>query len=114
MGVNITVAEIGPQLEERIEAFLASPGGQGARLHLELTERAMLATPTAWPPDPERLRARGIGLAWTTSASATRRWPTCTACRSARQARPGVPGLGADRGLGLHGARSWSCARRWT
>jgi diguanylate cyclase (GGDEF)-like protein/PAS domain S-box-containing protein len=63
VSVNITVAEIGPVLEERIDAFMASPGGQGTRLHLELTERAMLLNVDAVGATLERLKARGIGLA---------------------------------------------------
>ena len=63
LSVNITVAEIGPILEERIDAFLASPGGEGARLHLELTERAMLLNGDAVSATLERLKKRDIGLA---------------------------------------------------
>jgi len=63
LSVNITVAEIGPELEERIDAFLDSPGGQGAHLFLELTERAMLLNADNVTPTLERLRSRGIGLA---------------------------------------------------
>jgi diguanylate cyclase (GGDEF)-like protein/PAS domain S-box-containing protein len=63
VGVNITVSEVGPVLEERIDAFLASPGGEGAHLHLELTERAMLLNGEAVSDALDRLRKRGIGLA---------------------------------------------------
>ncbi|HYF45488.1 MAG TPA: EAL domain-containing protein [Acidimicrobiales bacterium] len=63
VSVNITVAESGPELEERIAKFLASPGGEGARLHLELTERAMLLNADSVAPTLERLKAGGIGLA---------------------------------------------------
>jgi len=63
LSVNITVAEIGPELEKRVDAFLASPGGEGAHLYLELTERAMLLNADNVTPTLERLRARGIGLA---------------------------------------------------
>jgi diguanylate cyclase (GGDEF)-like protein/PAS domain S-box-containing protein len=62
VGVNITVAEIGPVLEDRIDAFFASPGGQGAELHLELTERAMVLNADAVSSTLDRLRKRGIGL----------------------------------------------------
>jgi diguanylate cyclase (GGDEF)-like protein/PAS domain S-box-containing protein len=63
VSVNITVAEIGPTLEERVDAFLASPGGQGTVLHLELTERAMLLNADAVSATLERFRKRGVGLA---------------------------------------------------
>jgi EAL domain-containing protein (putative c-di-GMP-specific phosphodiesterase class I) len=63
MGVNITVAEIGPVLEERIDAFFDSPGGAGTHLHLELTERAMLLNADAVSATLDRLRKRDIGLA---------------------------------------------------
>jgi diguanylate cyclase (GGDEF)-like protein/PAS domain S-box-containing protein len=63
VSVNITVAEIGPTLEERIDAFLSSPGGQGTTLHLELTERAMLLNADAVSATLQRLRRRGVGLA---------------------------------------------------
>lgn len=43
--------------------FLDSPGGQGAHLFLELTERAMLLNADNVTPTLERLRSRGIGLA---------------------------------------------------
>jgi diguanylate cyclase (GGDEF)-like protein len=63
VSVNITVAEIGPMLEERVDAFLASPGGEDSTLHLELTERAMLLNADAVSATLDRLRKRGIGLA---------------------------------------------------
>ena len=63
LSVNITVAEIGPMLEQRIDAFFASPGGTGARLYLELTERAMLLNVDNVAPTLQRLKSRGIGLA---------------------------------------------------
>ncbi len=63
VSVNITVAEIGPELEARVDTFLAAPGGQGAHLFLELTERAMVLNADSVTPTLERLRARGVGLA---------------------------------------------------
>jgi EAL domain-containing protein (putative c-di-GMP-specific phosphodiesterase class I) len=63
LSVNITVAEVGPELEKRIDAFLSSPGGRGTQLWLELTERAMILNADAVAPTLERLRARGVGLA---------------------------------------------------
>ena len=63
MGVNVTVADIGPELEARIDAFLASPGGEGAHLHLEVTERAMLLNGDDVAVTLERIRRRGVGLA---------------------------------------------------
>ena len=62
VSINITVAEIGPVLEERIEAFRNSPGGEGARLFLELTERAMLLNAEAVETTLARLKAKGVGL----------------------------------------------------
>ncbi len=63
LSVNIAVAEIGPVLEERIDQFLSSPGGEGTRLYLELTERAMLLNADAVNATLENLRARGLGIA---------------------------------------------------
>ena len=63
LSVNITVAEVGPELEKRIDAFLDSPGGQGTQLWVELTERAMILNADSVAPTLDRLRARGIGLA---------------------------------------------------
>jgi diguanylate cyclase (GGDEF)-like protein/PAS domain S-box-containing protein len=63
VSVNITVADIGPVLEERIDRFLALPGGIGARLYLELTERAMLLNAESVGATLENLKARGLGLA---------------------------------------------------
>jgi diguanylate cyclase (GGDEF)-like protein/PAS domain S-box-containing protein len=63
LAVNITVAEIGPMLEQRIDAFLASSGGAGARLYLDLTERAMVLNADNVAPTLDRLKARGVGLA---------------------------------------------------
>lgn len=63
ISVNITVAEIGPVLEDRIDTFLASPGGAGCHLFLELTERAMLRNADAVSATLEALRARGLSLA---------------------------------------------------
>jgi len=62
VGVNVTVAEIGPHLEDGIDAFFASPGGDGARLFIDLTERALLANVDVVAATLERLRARGIGV----------------------------------------------------
>lgn len=62
VGVNVTVAEVGPHLEEGIDAFFASPGGAGARLFIDLTERALLANVDAVAATLERLRGRGIGV----------------------------------------------------
>jgi PAS domain S-box-containing protein len=62
LSVNITVAEVGLELEQRLESFLASPGGAGTRLNLELTERAMLRSVDSVSATLERLKERGIGL----------------------------------------------------
>ncbi|HEY8059495.1 MAG TPA: GGDEF domain-containing phosphodiesterase, partial [Acidimicrobiales bacterium] len=63
LSVNVTVAEIGPTLEHDVDVFLASQGGAGTRLFLELAERAMLLSADTVAPALERLKARGIGLA---------------------------------------------------
>jgi diguanylate cyclase len=60
--VNITVAELGPTLEQDVEVFFDSQGGTGTRLFLELAERAMLLNADTVAPALERLKARGIGL----------------------------------------------------
>lgn len=63
VSVNVTVAEIGPVLEDRIGAFLESPGGEDAQLALELTERAVLLNADSVATTLERLAARGVGIA---------------------------------------------------
>jgi diguanylate cyclase (GGDEF)-like protein/PAS domain S-box-containing protein len=63
VSVNVTVAEVGPALEERIDTFLASPGGEGIDLWLELTERAMLLNIDAVGASLARLRERGVRMA---------------------------------------------------
>jgi diguanylate cyclase (GGDEF)-like protein len=63
VSVNVTVAEVGPALEDRIDAFLASPGGQGVELWLELTERAMLLNIETVGASLARLQERGVRMA---------------------------------------------------
>src|SRR4030095_4656019 len=66
--VNVTVADVGPELDERLEAFLASPGGAGPRLSLALSEQAMLRNVDSVSATLERLKERGIGLTLDASA----------------------------------------------
>ena len=83
MGVNVSVRHLqagclGPDVAQA----LAATGVPPERLVLEVTESVLLDTRTGWTatwPDCARWAARSP---WTTSAAATRRWPTWRACRS--------------------------------
>jgi EAL domain-containing protein (putative c-di-GMP-specific phosphodiesterase class I) len=62
IGVNITVADVGPTLEDHIARFFDSPGGAGTELFLDLTERALLLNVDAVAATLERLAERGVGI----------------------------------------------------
>jgi diguanylate cyclase (GGDEF)-like protein/PAS domain S-box-containing protein len=63
ISVNITVADIGPVLEDRVRAFQTSPGGEGMTLVLELTEQTMLLNADVVTATLARLQAVGVILA---------------------------------------------------
>ncbi len=62
LSVNISVEDVGPELEGRLAAFLASPGGAGTNLHLELGEQVLLRNLEEVSATLERLDDGGIGL----------------------------------------------------
>ena len=62
LSVNISVDDVGPELESRLAAFLASPGGAGTNLHLELGEQVLLRNLEQVSATLERLDDGGIGL----------------------------------------------------
>ena len=68
-----------PDLPDLVERVCSSEHGCPARSALEITESAIMADPAARSTSLERLHALGSGSRSTTSAPATRRWPTCAA-----------------------------------
>jgi PAS domain S-box-containing protein len=62
VSVNISVTEVSDELEQRLDAFLASPGGAGTRLSLELTEALILRSAEQVSATLARLKDKGIGL----------------------------------------------------
>ena len=78
VAVNLsTRCLLDPQLPDDVGALLSAHGLAGSELDLEITESAIMADPerAAGHPDPAGRRSAS-GSRSTTSAPATRRWPT--------------------------------------
>ena len=62
LSVNISVAEIGSDLDRRLEAFFAAPGGAGTQLCLEVREPALLCNIDRVSDTLARLKHHDVGL----------------------------------------------------
>ena len=82
---NLLDAEFPTQVAELLERWNVEP----ALLEFEITESAMLADPMRTKLILERLAAWASGSPSTTSAPDTPRWPTSSACPSARSRSTG-------------------------
>ncbi|MDP8978875.1 MAG: EAL domain-containing protein [Actinomycetota bacterium] len=83
VAVNISARNLlDPELPDDVAGLLAAHGLEPGRLELEISESTVMGIPAA--PWTCCRGCPGWGSAWpsTTTASATRRWPTCAGCRS--------------------------------
>jgi len=62
LSVNISVAEMGSDLDRRLDAFFATPGGAGTRLCLEVREPALLRNLDQVSDTLSRLEQHDVGL----------------------------------------------------
>ena len=85
VAVNLSVRDLrDPQLPADRRGLLGQHGAAArARLLLEITESALMSDPDqALEHGPRAALASGSAWPSTTSARATRRWPTCAGSRS--------------------------------